>query len=370
MKRYLWIIFILMFSNSIFAKVKTDYSPIQIGAPSEKIYLEIRPEIELLARVLSQTTWMEQYTAQGTRNEYFRDLKEFFGRYKNHKAVKIAERLTYSGFVHDIPLNFILSLGPLPQLDLERDYRINLEPGFNSIAEMENLRVELSKLAKESNFAGFYQQHRDYLESVVKSCEEGFNGIKLVSYLEQFFGVSADEYRLIFAPAFLPGGGYGLNIKTEKNVDKFYYICREIGSSNGKPIFPTGVELEFLSLHEWGHSFVNPVLEREKQLLEKLQPLYYPVKGKMSIKGYGTVEAFFNEQIIRAMVLTAMEDLFGRAEYQVRLAAEVRRGFYLSEFSVNQLRYYQHNRDKYKTFVDFAPYLLDQYHVNMNQLLK
>lgn len=42
------------------------------------LVLTISPEMELLAGVLSQTTWIERRGPEGSGNEYYRALYEFF----------------------------------------------------------------------------------------------------------------------------------------------------------------------------------------------------------------------------------------------------------------------------------------------------
>ncbi|MGI6645214.1 MAG: hypothetical protein ACOX5D_00795 [Limnochordia bacterium] len=78
--------------------------------------LKILPEMELLAGVLTQTTWMERRGPRGPGNEYYRALKEFFAEYQDHEAVAIAQRLTERGFTYDAPPALICHLGPLPEL--------------------------------------------------------------------------------------------------------------------------------------------------------------------------------------------------------------------------------------------------------------
>ena len=61
--------------------------------------------------------------------------------------------------------------------------------------------------------------------------------------------------------------------------------------------------LEQLSLHEWGHSFVNPALEKDSRQVRTLDKLFIPVKERMAQMAYPHVEIFFNEQVLRAAVV-------------------------------------------------------------------
>ncbi|NLY91894.1 MAG: hypothetical protein GX081_09885 [Firmicutes bacterium] len=80
MKRRTMVIFCLLLALIITPTLPAgeDYEPIIIKDASGQVYLEIRPEIELLAGVLSQTSWIERRGPFGAGNQYYRELKAFF----------------------------------------------------------------------------------------------------------------------------------------------------------------------------------------------------------------------------------------------------------------------------------------------------
>jgi len=67
-----------------------------------------------------------------------------------------------------------------------------------------------------------------------------------------------------------------------------------------------------LSLHEWGHSFVNPVLEKYGSQVRALDKLFVPVEERMAQMAYPRVEIFFNEQVLRAAVLLGIKIYTGK----------------------------------------------------------
>jgi hypothetical protein len=366
---FLLVLFLVGFLLTPVLSAEGDWAPISIKDASGQVYVEIRPEIELLAGVLSQTSWMEQAGPAGSGNRYFRELKAFFEPYKEHKAIILAEKLTKRGFTYDAPPNFILSLGPLPDLSAVNGYSQYLRKRAGGKRQLENFRRELAKLAAESEFLQFYQEQRPYLEELLISSTAGFDGQKILAWLQDFFGAEGDEYHLVLAPAFFPGGGYGATIETKEGKVLVYQIIREYGQSEDTPEFGDMYNLEQLSLHEWGHSFVNPALEKDSRQVRTLDKLFIPVKERMAQMAYPHVEIFFNEQVLRAAVLLGTKDLYGELEYARGLEIETMTGFYLTEFTVEQLEYYRENRDKYPDFVQFVPYLLEQYQQHQAELL-
>jgi hypothetical protein len=90
----------------------------------------------------------------------------------------------------------------------------------------------------------------------------------------------------------------------------------------------------------------------------------------MKAQAYSNVETFLNEQVLRATTAMAIKDLYGNDAFKQEIENNNSRYFYLTEFTTTQLEVYAQNRAKYKTFKDFAPYLLEQYNKNMDDLLK
>lgn len=316
----------------------------------------ISPEMELLAGVLTQTSWITSRGPQGEGNEYFRALRDYFAPYKRHEAITIAQELTNLGFTYDAPVGFICHLGPLPELELKYEYSSYLIERARGRDRLERFRLALADLAREASFLDFYDSWLPQFNEWIAATE--FNGDMITDWLEGFFGKQASEFHLIFAPAMFPGGGYGANIDSPNGELISYQILRERGTSSRAPDLPSGRYLEYLSLHEWGHSFVNPVLDVLTDEVSELQLLFTPVATKMRNKAYPDVHVFMNEQVLRAVTTLAAEELYDEETYQEWLLNEEEAGFYLTKDVIGMLREYKSNRDTYPTFESYAPTLL------------
>ena len=322
--------------------------------------LRISPEMELLAGVLSQTTWGTQHGPSGEGNEYYRALKSFFAPYKNHKAVTLAQELTAKGFTYDAPPAFVCHLGSLPELDVIHEYSDYVVKRAGGRQKLEKFRLALRDLAEESGFVIFFKQWMPYLDEIVRTANVGFRPDVVTEWLEDFFGWPAEEFHLIMTPSMFPAGGYGATITTEDNRLIAYQIIREQGSSNTKPQFPSGIWLEDLTIHELGHSFVNPSMEAYPTRANHLKPLMWPVRKIMYQQAYISIATFLNEQVLRSVQVTAAHELYGPEIREQIITYNEQVGFYLTQFVAEQLQFYQANRDRYPTFRDFVPYLYDQ----------
>lgn len=333
---------------------------------AENAYVQILPRVELLAGVLSQTSWMDSRGPKGKGNEYFRELQSFFEPYKDHQAIKIAEKLTKRHFTYDAPVQFILRLGPLPDLEATYGYNDYLIGRAGSEKILEEFRGALVELAHISQFDQFFAQHMNLFKESIGTTTSGFQCDTIMSWLEEFFGWSGNEYYMVLAPAMFPGGGYGSQIFKENDEMIVYQVIREKGSSTTQPEFSTADRLDRLALHEWGHSFVNPSTAKYPEKVKRLKPLFNKVKQKiMRQTAYNGVEIFLNEQILRAMEGIVVRDLMGEVEYEKHIRRQNEIGFYLTEYTIEQLDQYREMRGEYPRFDQYLPVLLDQYYADM-----
>ena len=281
-----------------------------LASYTKKFSMCISPEMELMAGVLTQTDWMQQRGPSGIGNEYFRALQEFMRPYKDHQAVQIVQQLLSRGFTYHVPCAFICHLGSLPDLPLVYEYDDKLLERGGGRYQLEALRLALIDLAEEANFSEFIAQWQPQFAQWV--AERDFDEVATIKWLEDFTGGTASEFHMILSPAMFPGGGYSISINRLDGSLLSYQVIREYGRSTGKPEFHNGPALKALSLHEWGHCFVNPALDAHAGTIKELQPLFEPVAEEMKRQAYGNVNYFMYEQVVRGMTSLAVEEFEGK----------------------------------------------------------
>lgn len=321
--------------------------------------VSILPQMELLAAVQTQTSWMKAMGPKdGYGNDYFQAVKEFMEEYKGHEAVKVCQKLQNTGFSYDAPPTFILHLGPLPDLDLVHEYSDYLVGRAGGREELEEFRVALKGLAKESRFLEFLEKWQSQMDEWAKDAGDSVDLEKVVGWWEDFAGFSAgEEYHVILCPSTF-GGSYGPRIYDEEKAQWVSYNIACAYPGEGAPDF--GAHLERLSIHEIGHSFINPSFEPFAQDLDRIFPLYKKVEPIMKKQAYAKVGTFLNEQVLRAAQAIAEVDLYGPERKGQIIALEESRGFYLTAFVAEQLEDYLLSRDIYPKFTDFTPVLFER----------
>ncbi len=332
--------------------------PVQ-AAPISRFSIEIRPEMELLAGVLAQTSWIEtRGPRSGEGNLYYRALRAYLAPYKDHRAVQIAQQLTKRGFIYDAPPATVCHFGPLPELELKYEYSDYLIKRAGGRERLEEFRLALKDLAAESKFSEFVTKWQGDTDAWSKAGQ--VDGDQVIQWLEDFFGTQMQESYIILAPAMFPGGGYGATVTGKAGEQIAFQIVREDGTSSTQPQFQGGGSLNGLTLHEWGHSFVNPTLARYSHEIAQLNYLFIPVAIPMFRQAYTSVETFMNEQVLRAVTSLAAEEMGDSQDLEREMVYNEQRSFYLTRDLVTILREYQGSRDRYPSFEAFTPVMIQR----------
>jgi hypothetical protein len=334
---------------------------------ADDIVFEIDPRIELLAGVQSQTSWVKGSGApQVSGNAYYAELKERFAPLAKGRAARESQWLTNTSFSYDAPCAMVLSLDGGEAFDAPAEGWSNYLQGRAWGAwRLDSFREALAEAYDESKFRDFLAAHEADYRRWLGEEAAGFDGAKISAWLRQFYGAKGDiEFHFVFAPAMFPGGGYGFSRGVAKDGRKrleVYQIVRAQGSADGQPGFPSGDSLGSLALHEFGHSFVNPALEKGSND-SRLARIFKPVSKVMAKQAYTNASTFLNEMTIRAATIAGEREL-GMLSDEATLAAfktERRKGFYPINRAASLLNDYESQRDRYPDFSSYAPVYLEK----------
>ena len=237
-----------------------------------------------------------------------------------------------------------------------------ISPDHDSVMrEIDNFFEQLNRFYKDINFDQFLADNAHVYREAKIEINRNLPESAFISTMERYYGVDKRSYNLIINPFFQSRWGMGWEVLTNKGLD-IYNIAspfnKAVLARNGRiisPGFDNREEIRRLSVHEFGHSFVNPVadLPKYRVQIEQFNNLYAPIKGQEQYDNWHTQ---FCEYVVRAgevRIALAMNDPTAAKATETRNT----KWHYLSHFT-NQLERYERNRAKYPTFEAFFPDLI------------
>ncbi len=331
---------------------------VQSQETTPKLQIEVDPRMELLAALEGVSGYGARYGLI-TRMDfpYRKEVIDHFRPFADHPAVHLFDSLSAIGFAFDAPVEAMLYFTPPPELKPigRPDDVLLLRVGGQEA--LDRFMVLLRDFARETDFETFYRNHAAVYDSMVARVRTTISGEEYIKDLEEYFGARQRSYHIILAPLF-HSGGFGVRSARPDGGLDIFFVGGPMGSESGLPYFGGREDFWYLTMHEFGHSFVNPVTARYRDTIEHYIGLYEPIKEQMTRQAYGTWESCVDEHIDRAVTARLFFRRGGPEARDRSLADDRNNGFIYVDLLAAKLEEYESQRDRYKTFADFYPELL------------
>lgn len=287
--------------------------------------------------------------------------------YEKYKKFATNESLATSFAVADhLWLDYLIAL--LVQLDdcpnaqltdtIAESYYINFSKTKNHKEAKENVIVFLSGLnafSKEINFEQYLADSQKYYEVALEEVRKSLPGTDFISTMESFYKGSFNTYNLVLSLTIPKGMGFGIRYTKDKQTHIYNVFgaldFQQFSDANNLQMgFTDKQRLRELSVHEFGHSFVNPSVDKlPEKLITETEGLLEPMRLVMSNQGYNTWRACLYEHFVRAgeiMIAEKIGDTQG-AKNLLSTYQQDRRFDYIPTI-ITELRKY--NNGRYKTY--------------------
>lgn len=308
------------------------------------VNITVNSKIELLGVV--------QYLADDPtiikeNSQYINDIRDHFQSYKNDPVVHFYKELRRKGFAYHLPPKFMLFTDE--NLELKND--IHMEGDLlRVLGSMETMNVFLSKLKEfkqKSSFEKFCESQRSFYNSTLSFVTDEVSKSKCIQHLIAYYGYSQHSFTIVIHPCSI--GGYAARIPFEGNTFDAYNFM----------VVPDSI-IEFIELvlHEFGHSYVNPLTRENINLIYEYEYLFEPIKDSMRKQAYSTWENCVNEHIVRAITSRILFAMYGNEIAQSRIGMDIQRDFIYTGILYDKLTQYELERSRFPVLNDFYLYLL------------
>lgn len=307
-------------------------------------------------------------------NSLWEDATVYFQDYKDHDAVKKLTNLIKRTGI-DGPVGLMLHYSELPLISLLYDLDNRILKSFSDNGNIIDGQREINEFIEaftdfyiQANVETFLIKQDTYYQKAIEDVKKNLPPSGFIATLEMYYGKQNKAYILNPAPVLFPGFGFGKRIVTDDGLVVFNtfgpFPSSFESNSEFHYHFDNADKIRDLSVHEFGHSFVNPITEltENKELIEQYAYLFDPLKEHMGKQGYRTWWICVTEHLVRLgeiRIAMAMQD--HETADKLRNDYTVHRHFIYLPHLEAKITEYENNRDKYPTFSDFFPLLLNAF---------
>jgi hypothetical protein len=337
-------------------------------------------------------------TAKGASQHYGygspimrKEIMNRFSHLSNHTAVTITVDFLDKG-AWATPLWIAINCSPFPDGKLTQELlpwvymtasqTNDIEDGKRQVNDYIKAVNDFYKAAELDNF---FEENQSYYNMVENQVRKNLPDKGFVQLMEYYYGKEHARYTLVPSPAMLEFSGIGAAAFTENGVEVFNIFGASLNRvvkdsieagkrdfSPGDFTFDVPERIRELTVHEFGHAFINPVAEQYRDQINQYSYLYNPIKDEMTKLSYLNWWDCAVEHFVRAGEIKIAKAI-GNEENAQRLMQEYIQTYYflyLPEI-LNALEKYDENRSIYSNIDDFFSELISAFKdVDSNVALK
>ncbi|HUS85930.1 MAG TPA: DUF4932 domain-containing protein [Bacteroidales bacterium] len=313
------------------------------------------PRIELLSVIQSLSDWPEYGAFTKFDSRYRNEVNLYFQAYKDHDAVRWFNENLKLGWSFDAPPKAMMHLSYPPQMKIAIPFTEEL---FERGGGEKNLLLMvqlLNQFIEDTGFEEFFASQQGFYTEFIDRINNQIPFTAYTKLMQDFYGGQISDFVFIPVPLFL--GGYGYQLEREEGKTAFYFGGPH-SIDQGLPVFEPKL-LRILIFHEFGHSFVNPVVYDFEQELNAYSSLFEYMKKDMRRQAYGEWTTVCHEHLVRTgeIFLNKLAGFPEEAEEIYNSYYESRKFLFLPFFR-EKMDYYCSHRDEYPSFRSYFPELL------------
>ncbi|MGA2275309.1 MAG: DUF4932 domain-containing protein [Bryobacteraceae bacterium] len=326
----------------------------ELGAQAFRIGVD--PRVELMS-VLFRLAGNNEYN-QCRVPAYDKALENYFAPYRSHEAVQLARTLQ-TGF--DAPMSLAVHLKDVESLAERVPFDrpgVRLDKSLD-VAKTREFLTAARKFVSDTKFVEFLKSQQPLYDETDARLRTFVETKADLAWYSRFFGTRS-PVRFIVVPGMANGGpSYGPSFVGDDGVEEMYAIpgAWQVDSS-GLPQF-AGDWMDTM-VHEFIHSFSNPLIDRFAPQMEKAARLIYgPLQDAMRRQAYGDWKTLLYESMVRALTIQYALEHDGADARRRLIQEENSRSFFWTGDLCDLLGVYKNSRQQYPTLESFMPRVVE-----------
>ena len=323
--------------------------------PRSTLQPRVDERVELLS-ILARLADYEEYSLTPYK-AYVAAIEQHFGHYKKHPAVAYMRQVRIRRQIgYDAVMSYAIQLGPTPDLHPLVPFRQHLPDSRWAVTDANHLAGLVQQFYRDAHCAAFFRQQQPRYQLAERRFREVTKQVDIPWY-SRFYGNSPTQVFNVLVAVGNGGSNFGPHLRVGNGSETVYAIMGTWATdSTGEAHYTTADYLPII-IHEFNHSFVNPLIDKHRvQLTKPAATIYEQVKEPMQQQAYGNGHTMLCEALVRATVVVYLEQhkLDGTSAREA-LRDEERNSFIWIDSLITLLHRYEASRKQYPTLAAFMP---------------
>lgn len=235
---------------------------------------------------------------------------EQFCAHTNSAMMKLYRDYTSRGFYNDFFIGFLLQADEVPHAklitDIDPDVLLAFSPDKNrQYAEKiaASFLDELNNFYHEVRFEKYLADNQHLYRRMIADVRKNLPPAGFVPMMESFYQTQFHRYTLVPSLNIPTSMGFGKMHRSARAIYNVFgpFSFQNLSPNSFDPGFDHPGKVENLSVHEFGHSFVNPAIDQlPPELLHNTEHFFTPIKELMTQQGYPSWTIALYEHFVRA----------------------------------------------------------------------
>ncbi|WP_034889504.1 DUF4932 domain-containing protein [Gillisia sp. Hel_I_29] len=224
-----------------------------------------------------------------------------FKTYQNSENLKILKDFFKKHWYLDYT-KFVINLSNFPNAKHKQGDSF-LHTLFDSKKDEEQFILALNNFYNEIKFDEFLLEYKPYYNKMIEEVKNNLPDENFITEMEHLYNKEASEYFLNASLTMPFSQGYAVSENDNIGyVFGSFTLPSEIDDLNNLSLgYANALQLRNISVHEFGHSFVNPVVDKVgDSIINNKEFLFEPIKKKMSEQAYSKWKYTLYEHFVRA----------------------------------------------------------------------
>lgn len=257
------------------------------------------------------------------------------------------------GYFDDFFVDFLLQVddAPLAKINSSTDKEAYI--GFSPTGDITEARQKANAFLdafnafyKAVDFDAYLSGNKQYYDMAQASVIKNLPGDYLLPVMEHYYRKQFNNYYLVPALNIPTSMGFGKVNRTTHTLYNTFgpFSFQSFNSTHPDMGFDYPEKIKVLAVHEFGHPFANPAIDKlPKALMDSTQYLYEPIKKDMTERAYIMWTSCLYEHFVKAGEAIIAEKIGDTARAKVFIQDAVKAGFIYVPFIVDELKKWDKN---------------------------